>query len=145
MDTPTTVQLATGSSYTIPTGEWGSWAWARQANLISVAYKQLGQAALSQEWAKQYDARAEIYNRIQAGNDQAAVLLQFGKDLLTAPVKILQDIGGAVLSVGGSVVKTATTTLALLPIVVIGGVALLLILASKGTLGGTIEAARRRR
>jgi hypothetical protein len=145
MDTPTTVQLADGSTYTIPTGAWGSWPWARQANLVSVAYQQLGQAALGAEWAKQFDARAAVYNAIEAGKDRDAVLLQFGKDLLTAPLKILQDIGGAVLTVGGSVVKTATTTLALVPLVLIAGVAVLVILTAKGQLPRTVEAVTRRR
>lgn len=144
METPTTVQLENGASYTIPTGEPGSWPWARQANLISVAYRQLGEGDLAAKWATEFDRRSAIYNGIQAGRDRAVVLAQFAQDLLTAPVKILQDIGGAVLTVGGSVVKTATTTLALLPIVVVGGLAALLILAKQGTLGSTIRSVRRR-
>jgi hypothetical protein len=145
VNTPTTVQLADGSSYTIPTGEPGSWAWARQANLISVAYRQLGQAELSATWAAEYDRRAAVYNAIEGGRDRAEVLAQFAEDLLTAPVKILQDVGGAVLSVGGSVVRTATTTLALVPVLLIAGLGVLVILAAKGQLPRTIEAARRRR
>lgn len=145
MDTPTTVELADGSSYTIPTGEPGSWAWARQANLVSVAYRQLGAVAEAATWATEYDRRAAIYNYIEEGADRNAVLLQFGKDLLTAPVKILQDIGGAVLSTGGSLVSTVTGTLALVPVLLVGGVALLLILASKGQLPSTVRAVRGRR
>lgn len=144
METPTTVQLANGSSYTIPTGDVGTWAWARQANLVSVAYRQLGETQASDTWAAEFDRRAAVYNAIESGRDRAEVLRQFGADLLTAPVKILQDIGGAVLSVGGSVVQTGLSTLSLLPLVVVGGVALLLILASKGQLAPTLRAAQRR-
>jgi len=145
MDTPTTVQLANGSTYTIPTGALGSWAWARQANLISVAYRQLGRPDLAATWAAEYDRRAAVYNAIESGRDRADVLAQFGKDLLTAPIKILQDIGNAVVTVGGSVVKSATTTLALVPLVLLAGLGVLVILAAKGQLPRTIEAARRRR
>jgi len=145
MATPTTVQLANGSTYTIPTGDVGTWAWARQANLVSVAYRQLGATEESDAWAAESDRRAAVYNWIQSGRDQADVFRQFGADLLTAPVKILQDIGGAVLTVGGSVVKTGLGTLALLPVVIVGGVALLLILASKGQLAPTVRAIRGRR
>jgi len=144
MDTPTTVELADGSTYTIPTGEPGSFTWARQANLVSVAYRQLGATEEAAAWAAEWDRRSEIYNRIQAGQDRAMVLAQFVKDLLTAPFKILQDIGGAVLTTGGSLVRTATSTLALVPVVLVAGVALLLILASKGQLGPTIREVRRR-
>ena len=145
MDTPTTVQLATGSSYTIPTGDVGTWAWARQANLVSVAYRQLGESALADTWAAEFDRRAAVFNAIESGRDRAEVLRQFGADLLTAPIKILADIGGAVITTGGSIVRTTTQTLALVPLVLVAGVAVLLILASKGQIPTTIRAATRRR
>lgn len=145
MDTPTTVQLANGSSYTIPTGDPGTWAWARQASLISVAYKQLGATQEAAAWSQEYDRRATIYNAIESGRDRAEVIQQFAADLLTAPVKILQQIGGAVLSVGGSVVKTATNTLALVPLLLIGGLAVLVIIAAKGQAPAVLAGVRRRR
>lgn len=145
MDTPTIVQLADGSTTTIPSGPEGSWTWARQANYLSLAYKQLGAEEEAAAWAAEFQRRAWIFNMIESGRDQREVLAQFGKDLLTAPVKILQDIGGAVLSVGGSVVKTATNTLALVPLVIVGGLAVLVILAAKGQVPTTLEGFRRRR
>lgn len=142
-DTPTTVQLADGSSYVIPTGEVGTWPWARQANLVHVAYRQLGQTALADAWAAEFGRRAAIYNAIESGRDRAAVLLQFGADLLTAPVKILQQIGNAVLTVGGTVVKTATDTLSLAPLLIVSVIGILVILAVQGQVPATVRAVRK--
>jgi hypothetical protein len=73
-DVPTVVKLSDGTSYTIPGGEKGSAAWAREASLIATAYKQVGDYANAYKWSREYTIRMAAYLRIQAGQDIQMVL-----------------------------------------------------------------------
>lgn len=138
MDQPTTVKLADGTTYLIPAGPWGSFTWVRQANLISVAYRQIGSIGDAERWAVEWQRRTRIWENLQAGADQAAVIVQFGKDVLLAPVRIAQDVGTVALKTGGAVVNAATTTLTALPWLLVG----LLVVVGIGLNKGTITVRR---
>lgn len=136
--TPTTVNLADGTSYLIPSGPWGSFTWVRQANLVSVAYRQIGDTGNAERWAVEWQRRTRIWENLQAGADQAAVIVQFGKDALTAPLKIAADVGKVAIKTGGAVVTAATTTLSMLPLLLLG----LLVVVGVGLHKGSIRVSR---
>lgn len=89
----TTVRLADGTTYQIPGGEYGTAPWARQASLIAVAYRQIGDTAKADEWGRIAERRNLIWRTIESGKDKLEVLTQFGRDLIAAPVLIAADIG----------------------------------------------------
>lgn len=70
----TTVQLADGSLYPIPTGAPGSWPWVREASLIAVSYQQAPDMAKAVEWRQEYERRLAVYQRAQAGEDLQMIL-----------------------------------------------------------------------
>jgi hypothetical protein len=132
------VQLANGTAYTIPTGVPGTFAWARQAALISDAYAQLGADEIAATWWAEWQRRDTIRKAIEAGQDRAAIWQQFGRDLLTAPAKIFQDIGGAVITVG----NVALGGLRVLPLVAVGLVVALAAVAIRGQAPAVLKAVR---
>lgn len=142
VDIPTTVTSANGQTWTIPSGPAGSAPWARQAALISDAYKQLGNAELAAVWWAEWGRRWTIYNRIQAGEDRSMVLRQFMADLLLAPARIAADLGNLILHAGDKVLKPVFETLGLIPWLIGGGVALALIIALKGQAPAVLKAVR---
>lgn len=71
---PTRVTTADGGVYDIPTGTPGSFAWAREASLIAVAYEQAGEPANAYIWAREYEKRVGAWNQIQAGADLQAII-----------------------------------------------------------------------
>lgn len=95
---PVTVKLADGTSYLIPdAGPWGSPTWRRFAFLVAVAYRQVGDTANADKWDREASRRNAIWAALGAGRDRAAVVAQFGADLLTAPAEILADVGNVAL------------------------------------------------
>ena len=70
----TTVRLADGSSYEIPTGAPGSFAWAREASLISVAYQQAGDTASALAWRREYEKRLVAWRSVEDGRDAQSVV-----------------------------------------------------------------------
>lgn len=95
-DLPEVVRTADGNVYRIPpAGPWGSFSWARQASLVANAYRQLGNSGEAEKWADEWERRQAVWNALQRGADYAAVVAQFGADLLTAPFEIAIDVGSA--------------------------------------------------
>lgn len=70
----TTVTLATGELMPIETGPPGTWRWAREASLISVAYQQAGNYGAALQWRKEFERRVIAYNQIEAGADMEAII-----------------------------------------------------------------------
>lgn len=116
---PTTVTLRDGTSYIIPGGEPFTWAWARQASLIAVAYRQVGDTANAEIWDREYNRRATAYSMIEAGRDKAEVIAQFWKDLLVAPLRIAADIGNAVIDTAGRAADTVFDWAKALPVILL--------------------------
>lgn len=111
--TPTTVQLADGTSYVIPSGVVGTFAWVRQANLLSVAYQQLGDPNRSTQWQLEYQKRLNLWYQAQEQEDQAMLLAASVPDWMLAPVKIVKTLAGWIEETG----RTAQTLALSLPVV----------------------------
>lgn len=140
--TPTTVQLANGSEYVIPSGDPGTFRWVRQAALIRDAYQDLGAKSDADKWDAEYQSRAAAWNAAEAAGDWASVVGQFVLDFLTAPVKIIADIGGGVLTIGRETLNRANEWAKALPWLVGGALVVLGIAAYKQDL---TKFSRRRR
>lgn len=130
MNLPTTVTTADGSTFTIPSGDYGTYPWVRQASLIAKAYRDIGDTGNAQKWGAEYQRRLAIWDALESGKDYAAVIAQFGADLLTAPIKIAADVGSAAIGVG----STAVATVKWIPLLVIGALVVLGIGFSKGSI-----------
>ncbi len=113
---PTMVHLADGSEYTIEAGAPGTFRWVRQANLIAEAYRQMGQADRTTQWDREYQRRLSLWTFWGGVEDKAMIAAQAIKDFLLAPLRILQDIGGAVIEVG----RTTLGTVNWVPWLVVG-------------------------
>lgn len=105
---PTQFADRDGNYWDIPeAGPFGSYTWVRQAALVRNAYKANGDTANARKWDGQYIFRRNVWNLLEAGRDYAAVLGQFGKDVIAAPIRIAADVGGAAINVGKKVVQLA--------------------------------------
>lgn len=104
---PTTVTLRDGTKYLIPAGAWGTFPWVRQANLIATAYRDIGDGKNHDRWAAEYQRRTQVWNDLESGKDARSVLLQFGKDLVQAPLKILADVGSTAIGIADKATKAA--------------------------------------
>lgn len=127
---PTTVQLADGTAYQIPSGDEGSYPWVRQAALIRDAYQQLGDGADAARWDQEYQQRNSAWNAAQLAGSWAAVLAQGAWDFILAPVRIVADLSGGVATIGQSALNLAKV----LPLVAIGLVVVAGIAAYRGDL-----------
>lgn len=131
----TTVILSDGSVYPIPTGAKGTWPWAREASLISVAYQQAGDYANALRWRKEYEARAAAYNAIEAGADMEAVVT--AGSWLDGPAAIVAYLAAKASEIidAAAKVPAAAVSLAMwIPIVVLGALAVLAIGFNKKSL-----------
>ena len=70
----TTVRLANGATYPIPTGAPGSFAWVREAALISVAYQQADDPVNAMAWRREYEKRLVAWRSIEDGRDAESVI-----------------------------------------------------------------------
>lgn len=132
----TIVQTKDGP-YTIPTGERGSFAWAREASLIAKAYRDADNYRDADRWQREYERRLLIWQQVAAGRDLDDIIAAAEPDLL-APVRIVSDLVGKVAEATGNVAeaagKTALTIADVLPYAIGGVVLVLVIVASKGNL-----------
>jgi hypothetical protein len=141
----TTVTLADGSKYPIPTGAPGTAAWAREASLIAVAYRQAGDFANADKWQREYGKRWAAYLRVQQGEDLQAVIragswLDGPAAILAYLAKTVKDITDVAVGAGRAVVDWGRW----LPWLVGGGLIVLGIAVYQGTIPG-IPGGRRRR
>lgn len=120
----TVVTLADGSLYPIPTGRPGTWAWAREASLISVAYQQAGNFTAALQWRKEFERRASAYNAIESGADMEAIIR--AGSWLDGPASIVAYLAGKATDIVDAAAKVPAVALGLvqwLPWLLIAGLA----------------------
>lgn len=146
-DEPTTVRLADGTTYAIqPPGPWGTFSWAKHANHVALAYRQIGDADNAAAWDGEYQRRRNIWDALERGADRAAIARQAGLDLLRAPVLIAADVGRAILGAGGAVAsgvaaagQAALGVARWVPLLVLGALIVLGIGLARGTLTASVS------
>lgn len=133
----TTVTLADGTQYPIPTGQPGTWPWAREASLISVAYQQAGDYTNALSWRKEYERRSAAYNQIGAGADMEAIIdagswLDGPREIVAyLATKVSQIIDGA-----AQIPSVLVDTAKWVPIIALGVLGVVALGFHKGTLRG---------
>lgn len=135
--TPTTVVLADGTTYVIPSGTPGSWPWAIQASKIAVAYQQLGDPGKALAWQREYAKRKLVFDSVEGGRDIQAVIDELGGwgAFLLAPFELAYDFTKGLIESLRDLAQAGIKIVNWTPIVAAGIVVVLGIGLYKGSLG----------
>jgi len=131
----TMVQTADGGSFEIPTGALGTWPWAREASLIAVSYQQAGDLTNAYRWAREFERRNVAYNALQAGADYDDIIAS--TSWLDGPQQILAYLAQKakdIFDAAADLPRAAVNLAQLLPWLVIGGLIVVGVGFSKGSL-----------
>lgn len=135
----TTVTLADGTQYPIPTGAPGSYPWVREASLISVAYQQAQDYGNALKWRKEYERRAAAWNAVEAGADMEAIIS--AGSWLDGPAMIVSYLAKTtqeLIDAAAKVPHVALGVVSWVPWLVLGGLVVLGLGLHKGNIRARI-------
>jgi len=136
--TGTEVRARNGTTFEIPGGQVGSYAWVRQASLLANLFHDGGDDAAAYRWNREYDKRRLVWDAAQSGADLQEIIRTASPDLI-APFRIVYDaVTGAIRGIGeagGAVLDWARW----LPWLLAGGLVVVGTGLYKGSLGATVR------